>query len=72
MGKRRTGAGAEGEIYDLVLKCVDFSAKPKPKVIYQAKARTKSVSEIPHLYVKEMLDALVGKKPGGPAGTPPS
>ena len=59
--------GAEGEIYDLVLKCVDFSAKPKPKVIYETKARTKSVSEIPHLYVKQMLDALAGKKPGGRA-----
>jgi hypothetical protein len=57
--------GTEGEIYDIVLKCVDFSAKPKPKVIYEAKARTKSVSEIPHLYLKQMLDALNGKKPGG-------
>ena len=52
-----------------MLKCVDFSAKPKPKVIYEAKARTKSVSEIPHLYVKQMLDALAGKKPGGRAAS---
>ncbi len=57
--------GHEWEVYDVVLKCVDFSG-PKPKVIYDRKARTKSVSEIPHLYVKEMLDALYGRKPGGP------
>jgi hypothetical protein len=60
-------AGEEGEVYDIVLKCVDFSVKPKPKVIYDVKARTKSMSEIPHLYVKAMLDALAGKKPQGGA-----
>jgi hypothetical protein len=64
-GSVERAAGEEGEIYDIVIKCVDFSEKPKPKVIYEAKARTKSVSEIPHLYVKEMLDALAGKRPGG-------
>jgi hypothetical protein len=68
-GSVERAPGTEGEIYDLVLKCVDFSAKPKPKVIYGAKARTKSVSEIPHLYVKQMLDALAGKRPGGGAAS---
>ena len=67
-GRRAT----EGEIYDLVIKCVDFSAKPEPKVIYEVKARTKSVSEIPHLYVKQMLDALVrAASPAAPAGPDP-
>jgi hypothetical protein len=64
-GSVERAPGAEGEIYDLEVKCVDFSAKPKPKLIYEAKVRTKSVSEIPHLYVKEMLDTLAGRKPGG-------
>ncbi|MBN2577938.1 MAG: hypothetical protein JXB10_03025 [Pirellulales bacterium] len=57
--------GTDGEIYDLAIKCVDFSAK-EPKVIYQVQARTKSVSEIPHLYVKQMLDALYERQPLGP------
>jgi len=59
--------GHEGDVYDLVVKCVDFSAAPEPKVIYEASARTQVVSEIPHVYVKQMLDALYGRKPGGPA-----
>jgi len=67
-GSIERAPGTDAEIYDLVLKCVDFSAKPQPKVIYEKTARTKSVSEIPHLYVKEMLDALAGRKPVGPAG----
>ncbi len=64
-------AGAEGENYDIVVKCVDFSAKPRPKVVYEAKARTNSVSEIPHVYVKQMLDALAGRKPDAPPGLDP-
>jgi hypothetical protein len=66
-GSVERAPGGEGEVYDIVLKCVDFSAKLKPKVIYDVKARTKSVSEIPHLYVKAMLDVLAGKKPEGGA-----
>ena len=65
-GSVERAAGTEGEIYNIEIKCVDFSAKPSPKVIYETKAQTKSVSEIPHLYVKQMLDALVGRTPGGP------
>jgi hypothetical protein len=57
-------SGAEGEIYDLVIKCVDFSAESDAKVIFETKSRTKSVSEIPHLYVKQMLDALYHRRPG--------
>ncbi len=58
--------GHEWDVYDLVIKCVDFSASGEPRVIYQIQARTKTVSEIPHLYVKQMLDALCGREPGGP------
>ncbi|MBN2474763.1 MAG: hypothetical protein JXB62_09155 [Pirellulales bacterium] len=64
-------AGHEWEVYDLVIRCVDFSAEPEPKVVYEVKTRTKSVSEIPHLYVKQMLDALYGRQPGQPAPPDP-
>ena len=64
-GSVERAPGHEGEVYDLVIKCVDFSAPGEPKTIYDRSVRTKSVSEIPHLYVKEMLDALYGRKPGG-------
>jgi hypothetical protein len=61
-------AGHEEDVYDLTIKCVDFSAKGGPKVIYEKTARTKTVSEIPHVYVKEMLDTLYGRAPAAPAG----
>ena len=62
---------AEGhalEIYDMVLKCVDFSGD-EPKVLYDKSVRTKSAGEISHLYVKEMLNKLYGREEGaeGPA-----
>ena len=53
-------AGHEEDVYDLVIKCVDFSVPKQPKTIYQCNARTKTVSEIPHLYVRQLLDALAG------------
>ena len=65
-GSVERAPGAEWEIYDLAIKCVDFSAQPQPKVVYEVSARTNSVSEIPHLYVKQMLDKLYDREPGGP------
>ncbi|MGD9126109.1 MAG: hypothetical protein PVH19_01915 [Planctomycetia bacterium] len=53
--------GNDFDVYDLKVRCVDFSAKPKPKVIYTVDARTKTVSEIPHKYLKAMFDALYEK-----------
>jgi hypothetical protein len=70
-GSVERAPGVDGEIYDLVIKCVDFSGK-EPKIVYETKSRTNSVSEIPHLYVKEMLDALDGRKPGEPRGPDPA
>jgi hypothetical protein len=70
-GSVERAAGAEIEIYDVAIKCVDFSAEPKPKVIYEVQARTNSVSEIPHLYVKQMFDALYGRQPSEAAGLDP-
>ena len=65
-GSVERAPGTDGEIYDLSIRCVDFSG-PEPKVIYEkTNVRTNSVSEIPHLYVQEMLDKLYGRKPGGP------
>jgi len=63
--------GNEWDVYDLVIKCVDFTAYPQPKVVCDVKARTQTVSEIPHLYVKQMLDALYDRKPGAPPGLDP-
>ncbi len=58
--------GHEWDVYDLVIKCVDFGADPQPRVIYEKTARTNAVSEIPHLYVKEMFDALYRREPQRP------
>ena len=62
-GRIERAPGTDGEIYDITLKCVDFSGN-EPKVIYEKTARTNSAAEVPHLYVKEMLDKLYGRKPG--------
>ena len=67
-GNLERAPGAEGESYDLSIKCVDFSVRPTPKVIYEVKARTDSVSEIPHLYVKQMFHALYEREPAAAAG----
>jgi hypothetical protein len=71
-GSVERAPGAAGDAYDLILKCVDFSAKSGPNVIYEKTARTKSVSEIPHLYVKEMFDSLAGRTPGEPPPDDPT
>ncbi len=71
-GSVERAPGAESEIYDLVIKCADFTVGAEPAMIYQVSARTKSVSEIPHLYVKEMLDKLYGRpSDNGPAPANP-
>jgi hypothetical protein len=59
-GKIERVAGNETDVYDLWIHIVDFSVDP-PRTIYQKKARTKTVSEIPHTYVKEALDRLYGR-----------
>ncbi len=70
-GSVERAPGTDGEIYDLVIRCVDFSG-PEPKVIYEKTGvRTNSVSEIPHLYVKEMLDKLYDRRPGEPPAVDP-
>lgn len=67
-GSVERAPGAELEIYDLEIRCVDFTSSAEPRVIYEASGvRTNSVSEIPHLYVKKMLDNLYGREPEGPA-----
>lgn len=66
-GSCERAPGEKWDVYDLTIKCADFSAGPRPKVLYEkTNVRTKTVSEIPHLYVKEMLDALHGREPGEP------
>jgi hypothetical protein len=59
-GKIERVAGNETDVYDLWINVVDFSTDP-PRIIYQKKARTQTVSEIPHIYIKEAMEALTGK-----------
>ena len=58
-GKLERLPDVQWDQYDLWIKIVDFSSSP-PEEIAQIKARTKTVSEIPHVYVKQALDRLYG------------
>jgi hypothetical protein len=58
-GKVERAGGVEYDVYDLTIFVADFSGQ-EPKMLFQTKARTKTVSEIPHVYVKQALDALYG------------
>ena len=61
-------AGHEWDVYQLTIRCADFSESLEPRMLYEkVNEQTKTVSEIPHLYVAEMLDKLHGREPGGPA-----
>jgi len=62
-GKVERVAGFELDVYDLWIKIADFSGA-QPQMIHETKARTKTASEIPHLYVKQALDKLYGRGPG--------
>jgi hypothetical protein len=43
-----------------VITIIDFSVQPA-RTIFEKKVLTRTVSEIPHLYLKDALDALYGK-----------
>jgi hypothetical protein len=59
-GKVERVEGFEWDVYDFWIRIADFSVDP-PQMIYQPKtARTKTVSEIPHLFVDAALDLLYG------------
>jgi hypothetical protein len=73
-GKVERVAGQEFDEYDLWIKVADFSSDP-PRLLYDKQARTRTVSEIPHLYVKEALEKLYGRAdvaiaPGSRPATP--
>lgn len=71
-GSIERAPGAEGEIYDFSIRCVDFSVPGQPKVIYEKLGvRTQSVSEIPHVHVQEMLDRLCERSAPAPRGPHP-
>lgn len=67
-GKVERVEGNATDVYDFTILVTDFSADP-PRTIYEAKARTKTVSEIPHVYVKAALDALYGRVERAPTST---
>lgn len=58
-GKVERLPGFDWDVYDFWINIVDFSVNP-PREIARIKARTKTVSEIPHKYVKQALDRLYG------------
>jgi len=64
-GSVERAPGAMWDIYDLVIKCADFSGA-EPKVLFDLAARTNTVSEIPHLYTERLLDKLYDRQPGAP------
>ena len=64
-GSVERAPGAMWDVYDLHIKCVDFSEE-NPRVIFDLTARTNTVSEIPHLYVEQLLDKLYDRQPRGP------
>jgi hypothetical protein len=67
-GKVERAQGFETDVYDIWINVADFSVDP-PRMIYQKQARTQTVSEIPHVYLKEALDRLYGRAetvPGAP------
>jgi hypothetical protein len=59
-GKVERVPGFNTDVYDLWINIVDFSAEPA-RTVYKKKVRTKAISEIPHVYIKEALNALYGK-----------
>jgi hypothetical protein len=67
-GKIERVPGTELDEYDVRVKVVDFSTDP-PKVLHDATGRTKTVSEIPHVYIKAALDDLYGRAPGAEVAT---
>ncbi len=58
-GRVERAPGSRYDVYDLEIYVVDFRSDP-PRVVYHKKARTKTVSEIPHVYMREALGALYG------------
>jgi hypothetical protein len=69
-GRVERVAGSETDVYDLWIAIADFSVDP-PRMIYQKQARTRTVSEIPHIYIKEALDTLYAR-PAPAAAVPDS
>ncbi len=67
-GKVERVEGNATDVYDFTILVTDFSTDP-PRTIHEAKARTKTVSEIPHVYVKAALDALYGRVERAPTST---
>ncbi len=66
-GSVERAPGTDGEIYDLVIRCVDFSGS-EPVVLYEKTGvRTNSVSEIPHVYINQIVEKLTGRAVAAPA-----
>lgn len=66
-GKVERAPGIETDVYDVWITVADFSTKPV-KILFKKKSRTNTVSEIAHVYIKEVLDCLHGRT--GALGAP--
>jgi hypothetical protein len=69
-GKVERVKGFELDVYDLWIKVADFSGDA-PRMIHESHGRTKTVSEIPHVYVMTALEKLTGRGPEQFAGPDP-
>ena len=59
----------ETDVYELTIRAVDFSGD-KPVVLFDESHQTESVSEIPHVYVKNLMARLSGRDTSEPAAPP--
>jgi hypothetical protein len=69
-GKIERAEGVATDEYDVWIRIADFS-ESEPRLVFSKQARTKTVSEIPHVYVKEALDQLLGRKTEAKSGPDP-
>lgn len=62
-GRVERAADAVPDVYELSIRIADFSG-PEPRWVCRLDVRTKTASEIPHVYVQEAIDRLYERSPG--------
>jgi hypothetical protein len=61
----------ETDVYELTIRAFDFSGD-KPVLLFDESHRTESVSEVPHVHVRHLLDRLAGRNPSENSARAPS
>ncbi|MFO0908008.1 MAG: hypothetical protein U0794_06565 [Isosphaeraceae bacterium] len=59
-GKVERAEGEATDVYDVTVLVADFRVDP-PRVLHRKTGRTKTVSEIPHVFVYDAMTAITGK-----------